>query len=533
MAAAKASQPAGLSVPEAKGPLRRRCRPAAGAAPPQVPPRPALPSPALPRPALPSPALPSPALPRLWNLNFLLLWQGQLVSAIGDTVYEIALGFWILAVTGSTGLMGSLMAASMIPRVLLTPLAGVWVDRGNRKALMVGMDALRGAVVVLVAATALTGRLQDGKSRVWMVFAAGIVIGLGAAVFNPTIMAIIPDIVPRERLVQGNSFFSMIRAGSGIVGNSLGGLLYALLGAPLMFLANGLSYLFSAASELFIRVPKVERAGSPTHFFADLKAGVRFVWKSTGLRSLMLVAAVLNFLAMIGIVLILPLFQRTEGLGPVRFGVLMSVFTGAMLLGMTFTAVVKITDRNRYAVFLGSMVVTSVVFALVAVWTIFPLMAVFAAIGGFFNAIVNVLIQSVIQLSTPQDMRGKVMGFLEALTGGLMPIGLAVGGVARRVLAPAPGHHPGLRRFGSRRHSAAPGARHQAFLPGGGARLARRSEEIPLLESRQADLVGLVILGTQLGQHFRYRSGVSLNPQDRKTPFTALAQLQVDHVDVP
>jgi DHA3 family macrolide efflux protein-like MFS transporter len=319
--------------------------------------------------------------------------------------------------------MGSLMAASMIPRVLLTPLAGVWVDRGNRKALMVGMDALRGVVVVLVAAAALTGRLQ-----VWMVFAAGIVIGLGAAVFNPTILAIIPDIVPRERLVQGNSFFSMIRAGSGIIGNSLGGVLYALLGAPLMFVANGLSYLFSAASELFIRVPKVERAGSPTHFFTDLKAGVRFVWKSTGLRSLLLVAAV-NFLAMIGIVLILPLFQRTEGLGPVRFGIIMAVFTGAMLLGMAFTAAVKITDRNRYAVFLGSMVITSVAFTLVAVWTIFPLMAIFAAIGGFFNAIVNVLIQSVIQLSTPQDMRGKVMGFLEALTGGLMPIGLAVGGL--------------------------------------------------------------------------------------------------------
>ena len=60
---------------------------------------------------------------RLWNLNFLLLWQGQFVSAVGDVAYEIALGFWILAVTGSTGLMGTLMAASTIPRVLLAPIA--------------------------------------------------------------------------------------------------------------------------------------------------------------------------------------------------------------------------------------------------------------------------------------------------------------------------------------------------------------------------------------------------------------------------
>ena len=77
---------------------------------------------------------------RLWNLNFFLLWQGQFVSAIGDVVYEIALGFWILAVTGSTVIMGTLMAASTIPRVLLAPLAGVIVDRKDRKGLLILMD---------------------------------------------------------------------------------------------------------------------------------------------------------------------------------------------------------------------------------------------------------------------------------------------------------------------------------------------------------------------------------------------------------
>jgi len=75
---------------------------------------------------------PVTARPRLWNRNFLLLWQGQLVSSLGDTVYAIALGFWILAVTGSTALMGTLMAASTLPRVLVGPLAGVVVDRRDR-----------------------------------------------------------------------------------------------------------------------------------------------------------------------------------------------------------------------------------------------------------------------------------------------------------------------------------------------------------------------------------------------------------------
>ena len=207
---------------------------------------------------------------KLWNLNFFLIWQGQLVSAVGDVIYEIALGFWILATTGSTGLMGGLMAASAVPRVLIAPIAGVLVDRSDRKWLLVIMDAGRGITVVLVAVAAYLGILQ-----VWMVFLAGIVIGTGAAFFNPTIMSSLPDIVAREKIVQANSFFSMIRAGSGILGNSSGGFLYAFLGAPLMFLVNGLSYIFSAVTELFIRIPKIVHEKKQAHFFADFHSTLK------------------------------------------------------------------------------------------------------------------------------------------------------------------------------------------------------------------------------------------------------------------
>jgi len=243
----------------------------------------------------------------LWNVNFLLLWQGQFVSAIGDVVYEIALGFWILALTGSTALMGTLMAATTIPRVLLAPFAGVIVDRVNRKWVIVGADAIRGVAVLLVAFAAMTGRAE-----VWMVFVAGVITGLCAAFFNPSIGSIIPDIVHRERLVQANSFFSMIRAGSGILGNSIGGILYTVLGAPLMFLVNGISYLFSSGTEVFIRVPETHKEREKKHFFTDMKEGLTFVWQNSGLRFLMTAAGVMNFLASIAILLLIPLFQRTE-----------------------------------------------------------------------------------------------------------------------------------------------------------------------------------------------------------------------------
>lgn len=108
---------------------------------------------------------------KLWTLNFFLLWQGQLVSALGDVVYEIALGFWVLAVTGSTGLMGTLMAASALPRILIAPFAGVIVDRCNRRNMLVLMDLIRGVVITAVGTAALLGFVE-----IWMVFAAGVIL---------------------------------------------------------------------------------------------------------------------------------------------------------------------------------------------------------------------------------------------------------------------------------------------------------------------------------------------------------------------
>lgn len=353
-----------------------------------------------------------------------MLWQGLFVSAVGDIVYEIALGFWILAMTGSTGLMGTLMAASTIPRVVLSPFAGVVVDRTDRKWLMVLMDGVRGVVVVLVGVAAMTGRAE-----VWMVFAAGVIIGLCAAFFNPSVASVIPDIVHRERLVQANSFFSMIRAGSGILGNSLGGVLYAVLGAPLMFLVNGLSYLFSAGTEVFITVPAVHREREKKQFWSDMKEGLSFVFHNKGLRFLMMSAGVINFLASIAVILLIPLFQRTEWLGPARYGVTMAVFTASMIAGMVTTASVTIPAGRRLLFFGLGMVLFVVPLVAFPFFRLFWPMLVCIAIAGYFNAIVNVLIQSVIQLGVPGELRGKVFGLLETLTQGLTPIGMAAGGL--------------------------------------------------------------------------------------------------------
>ena len=360
---------------------------------------------------------------KVWNRDFLILWQGQLVSLLGDVVYAIALGFWVLQATGSTALMGSLLAVTSLSRVLASPFAGVVVDRASRKALLVGMDLARGAAVLLVAAAALSGTL-----RVWMVFAAGIVIGLGGAVFSPAVNSVLPDIVPRDRLVQANASYSLISTSSGVVGNSAGGFLFQLFGAPVLFLINGLSYLVSSATLAVVRIPPHPPAPERKRFRADLADGVRLVGRMRGLRDTFVTAGLLNFFGVMGLTLTLPLFQRTAGLGPARYGLGMAAMMGGMLVGFLISSAVKVRPSARFGWFTACAYIQGVGMAVFPQLGSLAAMAPIVFVAGAANAVLNSYLLAVIQMSVPRAMLGKVASLLMTLSGGLIPLAMAAAG---------------------------------------------------------------------------------------------------------
>ncbi|WP_102401118.1 MFS transporter [Haloimpatiens massiliensis] len=363
---------------------------------------------------------------KLWNKNFFLLWQGQLISALGDVVYEIALGFWILAVTGSTALMGTLMAVSTLPRVILSPFAGVFVDRWDRKKVIVVGDLIRGVCITFIGVAACLGFI-----KIWMVFVAGIIMNLCAAFFNPAVSSTLPDITPKSKLVKANSVYNMIYTGTNIVGNSAGGFIFKILGAPIMFLINGISYLFSAFTEIFIKIPEMHRETNKekSTFFNDMKDGFRFVWKFKGLRNFLIMAAAMNFFGGIGIMLLIPFFNMNASLGPAKYGIASGVMSLGMFLGMLCVSVINIPQKKKFMIFTGSFVLSIIFWMIFPLISIFPIMAIILGIGGFLNAIFNVLFSSTVQLTVPQEYRGKVFSLIATISGGLTPIAFAVGGI--------------------------------------------------------------------------------------------------------
>jgi len=321
------------------------------------------------------------------------------------------------------------MAASLLPRIVVAPVAGVIVDRFDRRRLMIAMDVIRGIAVLMVAAAAIVGALQ-----VWMVFAAGILIGLCGAFFTPSVNSVIPDITAREKVMQANSVFSMIQTGGNIVGNSAGGFLFQLIGAPFLFLFNGLSYLFSAGSLLFTRVPRVVHEQKEMRFGADLKSGLSFVWKLRGLRYLLLIAALLNFFAGMAMMLILPFYQRDPSLGPARYGIAIATLTGGMFLGMALTAVVKFPAAQRHTWFIACGGVSMSCLVVFPFARSFSVALTLLGLAGLGNGILNVFIMTVIQLAVPQTMRGKVFSLMGMIMQGLTPVAFALGGVLAEFL---------------------------------------------------------------------------------------------------
>lgn len=361
---------------------------------------------------------------KLWNKNFFLLWQGQMVSVLGDVFYLMALNFWMLEITGSTALMGMLSAVTMLPKIILGPFAGVFVDRWDRKKLIVLTDLIRGVIVTFVGIAGVMGFIQ-----VWMVFIVGIISGICAAFFNPAINSSRPDIVPEDKLLKANSVTSLAQSGMDMIGNAVGGVLYVLIGAPYMFLLNGISYLFSAFTEIFITIPKVKREEKEITFIEDFKLGIKFLNDFKVYKKMFICSSIINFFGNAGMILLIPYFKETEFLGTQKYGFAMMVLAMGMVFGSILLSIKGIKRENKFKVFNISLVSCTTLLLVAIITNNYIVLLLCWLFGFFFNVIFNTIFSTAAMSTIPSDIRGKVMAITSAISMGLVPIGQLLAGV--------------------------------------------------------------------------------------------------------
>ncbi|MDH3197763.1 MAG: MFS transporter [Candidatus Krumholzibacteria bacterium] len=371
---------------------------------------------------------------RLWNKDFFLLWQGQFVSQLGTQAFTIAMMYWLMRATGSATLMGTTMMASMLPAVLLGPVGGAVADRFSRRAIIIACDVVSGVGVLSLAGLMFLAPERTGLIAAWLV-CISVGGGVVRAFFAPAITAAVPSIVPEARVAAANAVNEGSTHISTIVGQGLGGILFRVLGAPLLLLFDGLTYLFSAVSECFIDIPQAlpERARgwrqTLSASLADLREGIAHVRARRGLMHLMVAAAAINFFG-VPFMVLLP-FYVEEGLakGPEWFGFLLAASGAGSLLGYSVAGSVRLGRRARTAAMLACLFGVALSLGLLGVivrpFAALGLIAAAGATSGFFNIHTITLLQT----TTPEAMRGRVFGVLHTLVMGLTPVSLALTGV--------------------------------------------------------------------------------------------------------
>jgi MFS family permease len=394
---------------------------------------------------------------RLFNKNFFLLWQGQLVSQIGSQAYAIAMMLWVKHETGSATLVGLMMMVSMIPFVILGPVAGTFADHYSRRRIIIFSDVLSG-IPVLTLAFLMFYVPNASQLLIVCLFLVNVILGIIRSFFNPAISASIPDIVPRKKVSAANSLNQSSYQISNFLGQGIGGYLFVLLGAPLLFLIDGITYLFSAFSESFIRIPQKipEKSGvwqdKFRQFKTDIKEGFQYVWGHAGMRALFFAAAFINFFA-IPILILLPFYVEDHLKATSDwYGYILAAFGFGTLMGYGIAGAVKISGHIRGKAVISSLVLMSsclpilsilrkpvfVLVLMIIIGSCLPilsilrkpvfvlvLMIIIGAFHGFFNINIHTLLQIVI----PSEIRGRVFGLLITLTGGLTPISMGLSGV--------------------------------------------------------------------------------------------------------
>lgn len=370
----------------------------------------------------------------LMNRDFTLLWMGQTVSQLGNQAFSIAMVFWTMKATGSASLMGLLMTLSALPGVLLGPFGGTFADRHSRIRIAVVSDVLAGIAVVALAVV-LWLRPQATSLVIALLFVVAILLGVIRAFFLPAITAAIPDLVPRERLAAANSLNQLSVQSSAFLGQAAGGVLYTLLGPPLLFLLDGLSYLFAAGCEGLIprdqpRARETAADGHPfRHFVRETVEGFRYVWSRTGMRDFMLLASLVNFLSM-PIVVLFPFYVDLYlKAGAQWYGFLTAAISIGTVAGFILAGTLKLQGPARARGILAAMILYPTFFSALAVVRTPAVALVVVFLGGMTVGLINVYLATMIQGSTPTELRGRVMGLLGTLSGGLVPLGMALGGV--------------------------------------------------------------------------------------------------------
>jgi MFS family permease len=347
--------------------------------------------------------------------NYRRFFVGQVFARCGVWIQTVAELWLVLRMTGSGVALGLTTALQFMPMLFLGAWVGVWADRVPKRGILLAAQTW-----LIVPAATLAVLTATGAVELWMVYALVLARGLGKALDNPVRQSFVMEVVGREHVAAAVSLNSAVVATARFVGPALGGAVISFAGVAPCFAASSVAFLVALGALLSLDVRALHRAPLSVRRPGQLREGLRHAWSSPGLRAPLAAMAVVGTLAF-NFQVVLPLMARyTFDAGPGTYGALAASMGAGALLG-------AVANAGRASPSLGGLAALALAFgmamaALAAAPTLALALGALVLVGAS-SAAFAATTNSLLQLSAPPAVRGRVLALWSVVFLGSTPIG--------------------------------------------------------------------------------------------------------------
>lgn len=383
--------------------------------------------------------------------NIVLLLLGRLVSLLGSGIYSFAISLYVLKVTGSGMTFALSLVCGALPGIIFGPIAGVLSDKIDRKRMVVLMDILSGVVLLALSGLAIIDDL-----RLPYIYLASFLLSTCSTFFSVPFQAAIPNIVDEKNLMKVNSLSQAITSITSIAGPSLGGVIYAFVNIKLFLVINGITFILSGISEMFIDFnlskaeakeevavtenTNVEEGSFTKSLFNDFIEGFAYLKSVRSMFMMALSSVVLNLFFALGLTVPFPyIVNELLKMSEAQYGVLQSVFPMGALVGAIVLSALPQSKRNWKKIFWGLIIMNLGIITLGVLMipslmvftnnTYFIIFIVLQLILSVAIVFINIPIEVTMQRIIPDNMRGRVFGLVTTFAMSCLPIGYIVSGI--------------------------------------------------------------------------------------------------------
>lgn len=363
---------------------------------------------------------PTRAFSSLAVRNYRLYFAGQVVSVSGNWMQQIAVSWLVLRLTGSALALGLTTAAQQAPYLVVGPWGGLIADRIPTRRLLLATQAAHTATPL-----ALWAFYESGSTRAWVVYVVVALRGIVNTVDNPARQSFVVELVGRDRLLNAVSLNASVTQVGRLLGPAVAAVLIAFVGLGPCFLLNAASFACMAGLLLLMRAAEFHPAAISTRSPRQLREGFGYVLRSPGLRIPLALMAVVGLLSF-NFTVVLPAVARFTLHGnATTYALLMNFLAAGALVG-------AIVSGMRTAVSVRAIAVAAIAFGaalgVAALTSRLDLALVAMALVGATSVLFSASIQTVLQLTTVPEMRGRVLSLYQILYQGTTPLGAVLVG---------------------------------------------------------------------------------------------------------